>query len=89
MLIRTNKQCSILFQGSKKTLISIGKMLDDSILELKFILSTAKLTAQQEKEIRAELSQLESDRNAEALKGTAVKNGISLYGSYFSSTVLY
>ena len=64
-------------------------MIDDSIIELKFILSTAKLTAQQEKEIRAEISQLETQRNAEALKQTSVKNGISLYGSYFSSTVLY
>jgi len=64
-------------------------MIDDSILELKFILSSAKLTAQEEKEIRAEISQLEAQRNAEALKQTAVKNGVSLYGSYFSSTVLY
>ena len=60
-------------------------MLENSITELKFILSTAKLTAQEDKEVRAELSQLESTKKAEDQKAYYISPKISQYGSYFAS----
>jgi len=72
---------------SKKDTIYIDKMLEKSIMELKFILSTAKLTAQEDKEIRAELSQLESAKKDADMIKRYMTPGISQYGSYFSSGV--
>jgi len=55
-------------------------------MELKFILSTAKLTAQEDKEIRAELSDLEAQMRYENfIKNLNSQAGISTYGSYFTS----
>ncbi len=54
-------------------------------MELKFILSTAKLTPQQDKEIRAELSDLEAQMRQEDFMNRHTKPGISTYGSYFAS----
>ena len=60
-------------------------MLRDSIMRLKYILSTANLTAQEDKEIRAELSDLEQELKLENLtKSLNSKPGISTYGSYFA-----
>jgi hypothetical protein len=54
-------------------------------MELKFILSTAKLTPQEDKEIRAELSNLEQLFKLENLTKTLNSQpGISTYGSYFA-----
>ena len=53
-------------------------------MELKFILSTAKLTPQEDKEIRAELSDLETQmRHENFIKSLNSQPGISTYGSYF------
>jgi hypothetical protein len=54
-------------------------------MELKFILSTAKLTPQEDKEIRAELSDLEAQmRHENLMKSLNYQPGISTYGSYFA-----
>ena len=59
-------------------------MLCESIMELKIILSTKKLTPQQDKEIRAELSDLEAQmREEDLVKNLNSQLGISTYGSYF------
>jgi hypothetical protein len=72
-------------RGSKKSVRYIDKMLCDSIMELKFILSTKKLTPQQDKEVRAELSDLETQmRKEDFMKGLNSQPGISTYGSYFA-----
>jgi hypothetical protein len=47
---------------------------------LKKILKEGNLTAQEDKEIYAELCELERQ-----LKECEIKNGVSMYGSYFSS----
>jgi hypothetical protein len=52
-------------------------------MELKFILSTAKLTPQEDKEIRAELMILEEELRRENIIKSLNKPGISTYGSYF------
>ena len=60
-------------------------MLRESIMELKIILSSAKLTPQQDKEIRAELSDLEAQMRHEIfMKSLNSQPGISTYGSYFA-----
>jgi len=54
-------------------------------MELKFILSTKKLTPQQDKEVRAELSDLETQMRKEGfMKNLNSQPGISTYGSYFA-----
>lgn len=59
-------------------------MLCDSIMELKIILTTKKLTPQQDKEIRAELSDLETQmRKEHFMKSLNSQPGMSRYGSYF------
>lgn len=61
-------------------------MLCNSIMELKLILSTKKLTPQQDKEIRAELSDLEAQmREEDLVKNLNSQSGISTYGSYFAA----
>jgi hypothetical protein len=53
-------------------------------MELKIILSSTKLTPQQDKEIRAELSDLEAQmRKEDFMKSLNSQSGISTYGSYF------
>jgi hypothetical protein len=47
---------------------------------LKAMLKAGNLTAQEDKEIYAELCELERQ-----LKECEIKNGVSMYGSYFSS----
>ena len=47
---------------------------------LKKMLKAGNLTAQEDKEIYAELCELERQ-----LKECEIKNGVSMYGSYFSS----
>jgi hypothetical protein len=47
---------------------------------LKKMLKGGNLTAQEDKEIYAELCELERQ-----LKECEIKNGVSMYGSYFSS----
>ena len=55
-------------------------------MELKFILSNTKLTPQEDKEIRAELSALEQQLKLENLtKNLNSQAGISTYGSYFEA----
>jgi hypothetical protein len=54
-------------------------------MELKFILSTKKLTPQQDKEVRAELSDLETQMKKEDfMKNLNSQSVISTYGSYFA-----
>ena len=60
-------------------------MLRESIMQLKIILSSTNLTPQQDKEVRAELSDLETQmRKEDFMKGLNSQPGISTYGSYFA-----
>ena len=83
MLFR-KKQTKKQKRGSKKSVSYIDKMLRNSIMELRFILSTAKLTPQEDKEIRAELMALEEELKHENIIKNLNKPGISTYGSYFT-----
>ena len=72
-------------RGSKKSVRYIDKMLRESIMQLKIILSSTNLTPQQDKEVRAELSDLETQmRKEDFMKGLNSQPGISTYGSYFA-----
>ena len=56
-------------------------MLRESIMQLKLLLQS-NLTPQQDKEVRAELSELEDQLRLENFMNK-LNNGISTYGSYF------
>ena len=56
-------------------------MLRESIMQLKLLLQS-NLTPQQDKEVRAELSELEDQLRLENFLNK-LNNGISTYGSYF------
>lgn len=61
-------------------------MLRDSIMKLKIALFTATLTPQEDKEIRAELSDLEQELKLDNLMKNLNSNpAISKYGSYFTA----
>jgi len=62
--------------------------LDQSIINLKKMLQSDKLTAQEDKEIRAEIEILYELWKKEYEK-RMVRDGISMYGSYFDVAHLH
>ena len=62
--------------------------LDQSIITLKKMLRSNKLTAQEDKEIRAEIDMLYELWKKEYEK-RMVRDGISMYGSYFDVAHLH
>ena len=62
--------------------------LDESIITLKKMLRSNKLTAQEDKEIRAEIDMLYELWKKEYEK-RMVRDGISMYGSYFDVAHLH
>jgi len=62
--------------------------LDQSIINLKKMLRSDKLTAQEDKEIRAEIDMLFELWKKEYEK-RMVRDGISMYGSYFDVAHLH
>ena len=62
--------------------------LDQSIINLKKMLQSDKLTAQEDKEIRAEIEILYELWKKEYEK-RMVRDGISMYGSYFDVADLH
>lgn len=59
-------------------------VLEQSIAKLRSILNTGSLAPQQEKEVRAELEILIQLLKKEFTEN-ALRDGVSLYGSYFGS----
>jgi hypothetical protein len=56
-----------------------------SIIRVLQVMLTPKITRQEDKEIRAEIELLEIEYKALQARDYELKNGVSLYGSYFAN----